>query len=302
MDFHHLMFIVCKMLRDNDGSALLGDVREYIRKREGAAITPEWETRVISTGLIKWVNRLYAASDVYAKAGFLRKPGGVWHLTPDGEEALLLGEQQFIAEAKRRASQVRRAQQRENAAQTLPTADGDASEASNEEVQSAIGIEQYQDTAMSSIVENVRALGPYEFQNLCAALLRGMGYHVRDVAAPGPDGGIDIVAYTDPLGAHPPRVKVQVKHRAAVTGTPDLQNLIGALAEGDIALFVSSSGFAAGCRSFARNNSKHLELIDLPRFIELWREHYGKLSEEDKSLLPLQAIYFLDEKRAKGDS
>ena len=213
-----------------------------------------------------------------------------------------MGEQQFIAEAKRRASQVRRAQQREKAAQTLPTADGDASEASNEEVQSAIGIEQYQDTAMSSIVENVRALGPYGVPKFMRRAVAGNGLSCARCRMRRGRTAVDIVAYTDPLGAHPPRVKVQVKHRAAVTGTPDLQNLIGALAEGDIALFVSSSGFAAGCRSFARNNSKHLELIDLPRFIELWREHYGKLSEEDKSLLPLQAIYFLDEKRARGDS
>ena len=42
---------------------------------------------------------------------------------------------------------------------------------------------------------------PYQFQDLVAALLRAMGYHVAWVAPPGKDGGTDIVAYTDPLGA-----------------------------------------------------------------------------------------------------
>jgi predicted Mrr-cat superfamily restriction endonuclease len=33
------------------------------------------------------------------------------------------------------------------------------------------------------------------------------------VAPPGPDGGIDLIAHTDPLGTTGPRIKVQVKRR-----------------------------------------------------------------------------------------
>lgn len=40
-----------------------------------------------------------------------------------------------------------------------------------------------------------------------------MGYYIQSVAPRGKDGGIDIVAYTDPLGAKIPRIKVQVKHK-----------------------------------------------------------------------------------------
>ena len=41
-----------------------------------------------------------------------------------------------------------------------------------------------------------------------------MGYYPSWVSPPGPDGGLDIVAYPDPLGKRPPRIKVQVKRNA----------------------------------------------------------------------------------------
>ncbi len=37
-------------------------------------------------------------------------------------------------------------------------------------------------------------MNPYEFQDLVAALLKAMGYHVNYVSPPGPDRGLDIVA------------------------------------------------------------------------------------------------------------
>ena len=40
-----------------------------------------------------------------------------------------------------------------------------------------------------------------------------MGYHVPFVAPPGRDGGVDVIAYKDPLGTVAPRIKAQIKHR-----------------------------------------------------------------------------------------
>ncbi len=45
----------------------------------------------------------------------------------------------------------------------------------------------------------------------------------------------------------------------------------------------------------ARSFSKHIELIDIERFIELWQEYYNNLSDEKKNKLPLHSIYFLGE-------
>jgi len=67
--------------------------------------------------------------------------------------------------------------------------------------------------ANSEIEDFVRRRGPYEFQDLVAALLRGMGYHTPFIAPKGRDGGIDIEAYSDPLGTVAPRIIVQVKQQ-----------------------------------------------------------------------------------------
>ena len=50
----------------------------------------------------------------------------------------------------------------------------------------------------------------HEFTRLVAAVLQGQGY-AAEVAPPGPDGGVDIVAGSGPMGFDPPRICVQVK-------------------------------------------------------------------------------------------
>lgn len=63
--------------------------------------------------------------------------------------------------------------------------------------------------------------------------------------------------------------------------------------DGDVGLFVSTGGFTSDTRDTARGSHVHVELIDLARFIELWQEFYGKLSDADKGLMPLLPVYFL---------
>ena len=41
-------------------------------------------------------------------------------------------------------------------------------------------------------------MNPNELQELVADLLRAMDYHVAWVAPPGKDGGVDVLAFTDP--------------------------------------------------------------------------------------------------------
>ena len=43
----------------------------------------------------------------------------------------------------------------------------------------------------------------------------------------------------------------------------------------------------------AKNSQKHIETVNLDRFIDLWKQTYRDLTEADKSLLPLREIMFL---------
>jgi restriction system protein len=122
-----------------------------------------------------------------------------------------------------------------------------------------------------------------------------MGYHTDFIAERGRDGGIDIIAYQDPLGIKTPRIKVQVKHYPNNPIAPDpLRSLKGLLNHGEeVGLFVTSGSFSTEARRFARETSAHIKLIDGEEFIELWQKNYDKLTDEEKNMLPLRAVYFL---------
>jgi len=61
-----------------------------------------------------------------------------------------------------------------------------------------------------------------------------------------------------------------------------------------VGIVVSSGGFSSDARKAARDSHVHVELIDLDRFIELWQQHYSSLSDEDKALLPMKPVFFVD--------
>ena len=51
-------------------------------------------------------------------------------------------------------------------------------------------------------------------------------------------------------------------------------------------------GLTPDAKTTARGSHFHLELIELDRLVSLWQELYPKLTDQDKSLLPLVPIYF----------
>ena len=136
---------------------------------------------------------------------------------------------------------------------------------------------------------------PYEFQDLVAALLTAMDYHVSWVAPPGKDRGLDIVAYTDPLGAEGPRIKIQVRRRNdSKTTSDDLRSFLAVLSSQDVGIFVSTSGFTSDAIVEARHQEiRRITLIDLETFFDLWVQHYENLTEQDRQRLPLRPVYFL---------
>jgi restriction system protein len=124
---------------------------------------------------------------------------------------------------------------------------------------------------------------------------RGLGYCTPFVAPIGKDGGVDVIAYRDPLGTASPRIEVQVKHRETSATAQELRQLMALLQkEGEVGIFVSSGGFTAEAKAPGRGSQVHVELIDLSHFISLWQEFYRKINDEDKTSLPLIPIYFYE--------
>lgn len=264
--------------------------KDLIIEIEKKVSLSEWEKeRYEKTGYIRWQSLLHFFSIDATKAGFIRKNKGVWYLTPEGEEAIKKNPLDFLTEAKQKYLVWKK-----NTQSIEPEISDEGSLKSNQ--YSAISIQQAEEDSFAVIKAFIREKNPYEFQDMVAALLRGMGYYTPFVAPKGKDGGIDIIAYQDPLGARSPRIKCQVKHRLDSPSTvKEVRELVGVMAkEGEIAIFVSSGGFSSDAKVFSRDSSTHVELIDLEKFIALWIDFYDKMVDEDKKLMPLRPVFFLD--------
>ncbi len=221
------------------------------------------------------------------KAGWLVKSKGRWFITEEGRKAYkkITDPEEFYKEAVRLYQVWRRSRPQEEGLEP-----GDVEESPKV----TITFEETEELAWQQIQQIVGAINPYEFQDLVADLLKAMGYFIYWVAPPGKDRGIDIIAYSDPLGAHGPRVKVQVKHKIGQSITVEpLRAFMSVLGADEIGIYVSSGGFTNDARTESRSQEKRkITLIDLESLIELWIEYYPKLSQEARQRLPLKPIYF----------
>ena len=277
----------------NAGGHLPG--REVLNRVRDKVTLTDWEKHIYSkTGYIRWESIFHFFSIDCMKAGYLRKNKGVWYLTEEGDKATTLGPVSLLESANKIYRQwAAENKQSKTDPKNESLQETDIDNNTKQALKAKLDIVEEQ--AISGIKDYIRSKTPYEFQDLVAALLRAMKYHTPFISPKGKDGGLDIVAYNDPLGATVPRLKVQVKHRPdASVPVDDIRSLTGLLnKDGDIGLFVTSGYFTSEAERSARESHRHLRLIDVDTFISLWQEFYIALADEDKNLLPLQPIYFL---------
>ena len=274
----------------NESGPLPGkDVIDKIRQTVSCT---DYEKHIYEkTGYVRWQSVLHFYTIDCMKAGLLIKENGIWSLTQAGVKAIALGAEKLfeLSRAKYKEWSINRENIKEDIIEKDP--DPELDQAQN---QLAI-LNQFEDKATEGIRECILSKTPYEFQNLVSYLLSAMGYFISHVAEKGPDGGIDIIAYNDPLGTKEPRLIVQVKHRPdSKVPSEDIQKLVGTMKRSsDVGIFVTSGQFSPPAIKEARTSHKHIELIDFGRFIKLWQENYPKLNDEQRNGLPLKAIYFL---------
>lgn len=284
------IFATFRILQENGGELRGKEVVDQIR--ETVEFDEYEKHRYEKTGYIRWESILHFYTIDCMKAGFLRKNKGSWILTDEGSEAIKLGPERLLTtatkiyrewDAKRKKE---KSKDEDEGIEKIETDKGQAQKAL---------LNQYEEGANNGLREFIISKNPYEFQDLVASLLDAMGYHISDIAQRGPDGGIDIIAYTDPLGTKQPRIIVQVKHRPNDSISSDgIQKLSGTLKRNsDVGIFVTSGQFSKPAIKEARDSREHIELIDFDRFILLWIEYYGKLDDAQKNLLPLHPIFFL---------
>lgn len=226
------------------------------------------------------------------KAEWLVKSHGRWSITDEGKKAY--AQYQDPEAFYKRAAFLYQQWRKGEPPKGQPASGATPIDESVEEKQASITFEEADEQAWAQIEKHLTSMPPYEFQNLVAALLRGMGYHVGWVAPPGKDGGVDITAYNDPLGTRPPRMKVQVKRQQQKVTVDGLRSFMALLGNDDVGIFVNSGGFTKDAEDEARTQpSRRVTLLDLEKLVDLWTEHYAKIDEKEKRRLPLVPIYFL---------
>ena len=280
------LYAVMKEMSRRGGSMPAKELYPFVN--ENVELT-DWEKEPAGKmKYIRWTNSFQFYSIDYQKAGFIVKKNGNWYLTPEGEAALKKAPDEVMNIANDAYYEWRRLNPKEEEKPEEEPNDETA------EKDNAMNLDLLESDAREGIRQFIITKSPYEFQDMVAALLRAMSYHTPFVAPKGKDGGIDIIAYVDPLGAKTPRIKVQVKHKPdTAIGASDIRALLGVLRAGDIALFVTSGTFSPDARRETTSSREFIRLIDGNDFIDMWQEYYDKMSDDDKNMLPLKRIAFL---------
>jgi restriction system protein len=266
--------------------------REALTKLRTQVQPTPWENGRFQAGGLRFDSIVRFATVDASKAGWMLKQKGQWTLTEPGREAFskLPDPEAFFRRAKELYREWRDRTPKVSSDEQTESGEAEA------EVEKApeIIFEQAEEQAWNEVEQYLRAMPPYEFQELVASLLRAMGYHVSWVSPPGKDGGIDILAWGDPLGTRPPRIKVQVKRVGQNVSVDVLRSFMAVLGDDDVGLFVTTSSFTKDAIEEARTQAKRkVTLVDLERFFDLWVEHYDRLDDVARSRFPLQPVYFL---------
>lgn len=194
------------------------------------------------------------------KAGWLVKSKGTWSVTEEGLQALAQfpDPEAFMNESVRLYRAWKTSQ---------PEADEVIAE---DEVESpTTTLEEAEEAAWREVSQYLHEINPYEFQELVAALLRAMGYHTAWISPPGPNRGLDILAFNDPLGASGPRIKVQVKRRADKINVDGVRSFLALVGSQDVGIFISTGGFTSDAEREVRSQeNRRISLIGLERLFD----------------------------------
>lgn len=230
------------------------------------------------------------------RAGWLIKNDGIWTLTGEGAKALKLYKDPL--EFHKKAAQIYQCWLKDHK-KSKTGLDSPIAEESDLEDESdksvSVSYEEAKEQAQEKIDTFLHAMDAYDFQRLVAELLKAIGYHVTWIAPPGKDGGVDILAYTDPLGTQGPRIKVQVKQQQKAVTEPDLKSFMANIGQHDSGIFFCTGGFTKDAEAYARSQeSKRIMLVDSAKLVQLWTDNIPHLSDQAwQRLLPLTPIYFL---------
>ena len=261
---------------------ILWDKSEGLTAKEVLALIPDFaklteEELKLSpeTNTPRYEKIIRISTIPFTHAGWLIKnEKGRWYITEDGYQACrkFTNVQDFYTEAVRIYNIRRR---------VAP--------------ESVMEMEIAQETAWAQIEKHLHQLSPSELQLMLAELLRAMEYYPSWMApAEKQRGQINLIAFSDPIGAKGQRIMAQIKHKGQAVTLEGIKSFLSAINPNDYGMIVSMSGFTNDAMQELHSNSfQRLTALDAPAFFDLWKQYYELIDQKARYLLPLKPIHFL---------
>ncbi len=179
--------------------------------------------------------------------------------------------------------------------------DGDASETQTDDPdvsdpETQPTPERIRDRVRTHLVEN---FGGHKLTGLVADILETLGF-VCDVSPAGPDGAVDILAGSGPLGLDQPTLIVEVKSEPKPVGSGVVRGLHSAMNQYDASqgLLVAWGGVTSEARREFRTQRTRLRIWDAQDVLDNLFERYVDLPEAARAAIPLRQVWVLDDAEA----
>jgi restriction system protein len=140
--------------------------------------------------------------------------------------------------------------------------------------------------AREKLLKHIKAMKPYDFENLVSQLLLALGFEEVEVTSRSNDGGIDVRGTLVVGDVIRTRLAVQVKRWKNNVQAPVIQQVRGSLGTHEQGLIITTSDFSKGARDEAtRANATPVGLMDGEQLVDLLIQN-----EIGITLTPLQLI------------
>lgn len=266
-------------LRDLGSSAKPNEICAWIIEHNDI---PKEEIEALNKGgQSKFENRVAWARFYLAKAGLIAtEKRGVWILTETGRARNLSHDQAYDL-----FRAIHDKFQRANATSTDARVEDTASEGADNASAPDETAYLNQDAIQEKLVGILRSITDKGFEELCARLLRHIGFENVKVTGRKGDHGIDGEGYLLINRFVRTKVMFQCKRYAGAVQVKELRDFRGAIqGRSERGIFLTTGTFTKGARDeAARENATAIELVDIDRLLELLIEE-GLGVRETKAL------------------
>ncbi len=155
----------------------------------------------------------------------------------------------------------------------------------------------YEQIMLDQITKHIKInFKGHKLTDLVNEILVAKGF-VTKVSPPGPDGGVDILAGSGPLGLESPRICVQVKSSESPSDVRIVREIEGVVNryKADYGLLVAWGGITSKAEQEIKTSYFSTRLWREDEIVKETMKHYEKFSDELKIEMPLKRTWILVE-------